>query len=209
MTKADKVRSATVQNRIVKTVVYCILTVYAFILLFPFYIILISALRPSMESYNVPFLYYIREFDVTGFVEIFTVDIYGISFVRSFFNTLLYVIPPTVVGLLVSAIAGFAFSKLRFPGKNVIFYGLLMTMMIPGTVTMIPTFMIFNGLNWIDTPLPLMIPGMFGGAGTIADPNRTAVQLNKYVKEAPYQDPEQSPFMSSIHFLKDDPDFEG
>ena len=135
MTKADKVRSATVQNRIVKTVVYCILTVYAFILLFPFYIILISALRPSMESYNVPFLYYIREFDVTGFVEIFTVDIYGISFVRSFFNTLLYVIPPTVVGLLVSAIAGFAFSKLRFPGKNVIFYGLLMTMMIPGTVT--------------------------------------------------------------------------
>ena len=102
MTKADKVRSATVQNRIVKTVVYCILTVYAFILLFPFYIILISALRPSMESYNVPFLYYIREFDVTGFVEIFTVDIYGISFVRSFFNTLLYVIPPTVVGLLVS-----------------------------------------------------------------------------------------------------------
>ena len=167
MTKADKVRSATVQNRIVKTVVYCILTVYALILLFPFYIILISALRPSMESYNVPFLYYIREFDVTGFVEIFTVDIYGISFVRSFFNTLLYVIPPTVVGLLVSAIAGFAFSKLRFPGKNVIFYGLLMTMMIPGTVTMIPTFMIFNGLNWIDTPLPLMIPGMFGGAGTI------------------------------------------
>ena len=51
--------------------------------------------------------------------------------------------------------------------------------------------------------------GCIGGAGTIADPVRTAAQLNKYVKDAPYQDPEQSPFMSSIHFLKDDPDFEG
>ena len=47
--------------------------------------------------------------------------------------------------------------------------------------------------------------GCIGGAGTIADPVRTAAQLNKYVKDAPYQDPEKSPFMSSIHFLKDDP----
>ena len=50
--------------------------------------------------------------------------------------------------------------------------------------------------------------GCIGGAGTIADPARTAVALNKYVKEAPFQDPEQSPFMTSIHVLKDDPDFE-
>ena len=50
--------------------------------------------------------------------------------------------------------------------------------------------------------------GCIGGAGTIADPTRTAVALNKYVKEAPFQDPEQSAFMTSIHVLKDDPDFE-
>ena len=50
--------------------------------------------------------------------------------------------------------------------------------------------------------------GCIGGAGTIADPARTAIQLNKYVKEAPFTDPEQSAFMTSIHVLKDDPDFE-
>ena len=50
--------------------------------------------------------------------------------------------------------------------------------------------------------------GCIGGAGTIADPTRTATALNKYVKEAPFQDPEQSAFMTSIHVLKDDPDFE-
>ena len=47
-----------------------------------------------------------------------------------------------------------------------------------------------------------------GGAGTIADPARTAIQLNKYMKEAPFTDPEQSAFMTNIHVLKDDPNFE-
>ena len=46
------------------------------------------------------------------------------------------------------------------------------------------------------------------GAVTIDDPARTAIQLNKYIKEAPFTDPEQSAFMSNIHVLKDDPDFE-
>ena len=50
--------------------------------------------------------------------------------------------------------------------------------------------------------------GCIGGAGTIADPARTAIQLNKYMKEAPFTDPEQSPYMSEIHVLKDDPNFE-
>ena len=50
--------------------------------------------------------------------------------------------------------------------------------------------------------------GCIGGAGTIADPARTAIQLNKYVKEAPFTDPEQSAFMTNIHVLKDDPNFE-
>lgn len=49
--------------------------------------------------------------------------------------------------------------------------------------------------------------GCIGGAGTIADPARTAIQLNKYVKEA-LRRPGAEPFMSEIHVLKDDPDFE-
>ena len=50
--------------------------------------------------------------------------------------------------------------------------------------------------------------GCIGGAGTIADPMRTAVQLNKYVAAAPFKDPEQSAFITNIHLLKDDPNFE-
>jgi len=150
-----------------KVVIYIVLVLYALILLFPFYLILISSVRPSAETYTLPFQYIVHEWDLTGYKEIFTMDFYGINFMKSLGNTLLYVIPPLIIGLIVSAIAGFAFSKLRFPGKNAIFTVLLITMMIPGTVTMIPTFMIFNMLNWVDTPLPLIIPGLFGSIGTI------------------------------------------
>ena len=64
------------------------------------------------------------------------------------------------------------------------------------------------GAVCMTTLVAAAVAGCIGGAGTIADPARTAVALNKYVKEAPFQDPEQSAFMTSIHVLKDDPDFE-
>ena len=56
--------------------------------------------------------------------------------------------------------------------------------------------------------VPVIVENKTGGAGTIADPAKTAVVLNKYVKDAPFTDPEQSPFITSIHMLKDDPNFE-
>ena len=67
-----------------------------------------------------------------------------------------------------------------------------------------------TNLSWVGALLvfALLLWCTAATPGTIADPARTAVQLNKYVKEAPFADPEQSPFMSEIHVLKDDPDFE-
>ena len=67
-----------------------------------------------------------------------------------------------------------------------------------------------TNLSWVGALLvfALLLWCTAATPGTIADPARTAIQLNKYVKEAPFADPEQSPFMSEIHVLKDDPDFE-
>ena len=67
-----------------------------------------------------------------------------------------------------------------------------------------------TNLSWVGALLvfALLLWCTAATPGTIADPARTAVQLNKYVKEAPFADPEASPLMSEIHVLKDDPDFE-
>jgi len=67
-----------------------------------------------------------------------------------------------VVGVLaVSALAGFAFGRLRFPGRNVLFIGLLATAMIPGIAYLIPQYIIFQEIGWVDTQLPLWAPRVF------------------------------------------------
>lgn len=79
-------------------------------------------------------------------------------------NTLIIVLFSTVGTLLSCSMAAYAFSRLRWPDRGLIFALLLATMMIPGQVTMIPVFLLFSKLHWVDTFLPLIIPSFFGNA---------------------------------------------
>ncbi|MBT2536004.1 carbohydrate ABC transporter permease [Arthrobacter sp. ISL-69] len=77
-------------------------------------------------------------------------------------NSLVVACSVTVIGSLTSALAAFAFAKLRMPFKNVLFLGLLSGLMIPFPTLMIPQFTIFASIGWVDTLLPLIVPGLFG-----------------------------------------------
>ena len=69
----------------------------------------------------------------------------------------------STLGMLMScSLAGYALARWRFPLRNVWFYGLLATMMVPGHVTLIPTYVMFRKLGWLNTPNPLIIPAFFG-----------------------------------------------
>nr|WP_306812776.1 carbohydrate ABC transporter permease [Paenibacillus soyae] len=81
---------------------------------------------------------------------------------NGFANSLIIVVTVLTIGLFVSAMSSYAFSKFDFPLKNALFMGLLGTMMIPYSVVMIPQYIGFSWLNWVDTLLPLIIPGLFG-----------------------------------------------
>ncbi len=70
----------------------------------------------------------------------------------------------TIGQIITTAMAAYAFSRMNFPGRSVLFMLLLATLMIPGHVTMIPTFLLFNALGWVNTHYPLFIPAWFGGA---------------------------------------------
>ncbi|WP_461173218.1 carbohydrate ABC transporter permease [Arthrobacter sp. Z1-9] len=77
-------------------------------------------------------------------------------------NSLIVACSVTIVGSLTSALAAFAFAKMRMPFKNVLFLGLLSGLMIPFPTLMIPQFTIFASIGWVDTLLPLIVPGLFG-----------------------------------------------
>lgn len=78
-------------------------------------------------------------------------------------NTTVVTVAATIGTIISASMVGFGFARLRFPGRGVLFGLLLATMMLPGIVTMIPTFIMFKSLDWLDTFLPLIVPSFFGG----------------------------------------------
>lgn len=83
---------------------------------------------------------------------------------KYFLNTMILVIPSVVGAVVTSSLAAYAFARLRAPGKNLVFMVLLSTMMLPGVVTLIPTYILFAKINWVGTFRPLVIPALAGSA---------------------------------------------
>ncbi|MGQ9632489.1 MAG: carbohydrate ABC transporter permease [bacterium] len=94
--------------------------------------------------------------------ENFLTALKWLNFRTTFTNTLI-ILSGTVIGsLFSSSIVGYSFAVLRWPGKNVFFVIMLSTMMIPAAVTLIPIFVVFNWLGWVNTFRPLIVPAWFG-----------------------------------------------
>jgi multiple sugar transport system permease protein len=82
-------------------------------------------------------------------------------------NTLILVVMGVVGTVLSCSLVGYGFSRLKFPGKDKMFTILLATMMLPGAVTLLPQFLIFRSLGWIDSLYPIWVPAFFGSAFNI------------------------------------------
>ena len=89
---------------------------------------------------------------------------YGLVFLK---NTLLVSVLSILGTLLSSSMVAYSFARLRWPGRDALFMVLLATMMLPEAVTMMPLFLIFRSLGWIDTLKPLWVPSFFGSAFNI------------------------------------------
>ncbi|MCB1103953.1 MAG: carbohydrate ABC transporter permease [Opitutaceae bacterium] len=81
---------------------------------------------------------------------------------RFLFNTIAITVPVMIATVLSSALVAYGFARFRFPGRDWLFSLCLGTMMLPGQVTMIPLYMLFAKLGWVDTYLPLIVPALFG-----------------------------------------------
>ena len=86
-----------------------------------------------------------------------------IGFYQKFLNTLVLTIIPTIGTVLTCALSAYPFARIRFPSRDRLFMLLLSTMMLPGAVTLIPSYMMFAKLGWIDTFYPFIIPAFLGG----------------------------------------------
>lgn len=85
-----------------------------------------------------------------------------IPFFTYFKNTVIITVFSTLGVIISCPLAAYSFAKLQWKGKNILFFTTLAVMMIPGQVTMIPLFLLFNKIGWVGTPLPLIVPSFFG-----------------------------------------------
>ena len=85
------------------------------------------------------------------------------NFGRQLVNTLIIVYANLVGQVFSAALVAFGFARLKFPGRDVLFFLMLSTMMLPGVATLIPIYVLYKNLGWIDTFLPLTVPAFFGG----------------------------------------------
>lgn len=152
-----------------KTIIYTGLILFSLFVLFPFAIMLISSFKHKEETIGSFTWWPEMGFTLQGYENAFEKVASSTSIVEGFFNTLWIIIPPTIIGLLVSTLAAYAFAKMRFRGKNVMFGLLIATMMVPGIATLVPSYIIWDYLGvTVNAPfVPLMIPGMFGAAACV------------------------------------------
>ena len=140
---------------------YLILVAGAFIMVFPFIWMIIASLMTAGEIQLRPPVWLPAEPQFQNYTELPQ----KIPIARLYFNSL-FTSALIVFGVLLSSsLAGFAFAKYRFPGREFLFYLILATMMIPFFVTLIPVFFIVRQLGWIDTYQGLVVPGLTSAYG--------------------------------------------
>lgn len=138
---------------------YTIISLGALLMLFPFVWMLSTSLKSYSEVFAWPPVWIPSSLQWRNYPEALTI----LPFARYFRNTATVVAFNVVGATLSSSLAGYAFARLRARGKNVVFILLLSTMMLPNQVTLIPHYVIYKVLGWIDTLKPLIVPAFLGG----------------------------------------------
>lgn len=141
-----------------RVMVFLILVFGACVMLIPFAWLVTTSLKPDDQIFLFPPVWIPREFKWSNYVEAWNYAPFG----RYLVNTLTITALAMIGSLLSSSIVAYGFARGQFPGKNVLFGMLLSTMMMPYFVTLIPVFIIFQRIGWVDTFLPLIVPAYFG-----------------------------------------------
>jgi len=126
----------------------------------PFLWMASTSLKDDPQTYHVPPIWIPNPMRFRNYPEALTFLPFG----HYFLNTMQIALPSVVGALISSTLVAYAFSRIRWPGRDAVFFVCLATMMIPFQVRMIPLFLTFRTLGWINTYLPLVVPTFFGDA---------------------------------------------
>lgn len=131
------------------------------IFIFPFFWAISSSFKTigEINTFPPPLLPAVPQFQ--NYAEVFAREPYGL-WVK---NSLIVVVLSTVGAILSSSLVAYSFARFRYRGRDALFVATLGTLMLPVQITLIPQFILFHDLGWVNTLLPLWVPAWFGGGG--------------------------------------------
>ncbi|MFP3897245.1 MAG: carbohydrate ABC transporter permease [Anaerolineales bacterium] len=159
MQPSENLASVSRQRKITHILLYTLIFFLLIVFGFPLYYMLIVSLMTQYEAFHWPPYLYPVSFQIWNYPEMFARVPLWLWLRNSVFIAFFQV---TGV-VLSSAIVGYGFARFRFPLRNVLFIITLGTMMFPSQITLIPQFVLFHRLGWINSFLPLIVPPFFGG----------------------------------------------
>ena len=154
----DKIeKNMQIRKRVVKAVTYLFLAIWALIVLFPFYWMLLTSIK-SYSSYSSEFIpkFYATSPTLQNYVDAFS----AVPLAKYFLNTFIFTVVTTAIMLIVITLAAFAFARLEFKGKNLAFVLFLSLMMIPNELVIITNFVTITNLNMRNTFAGLILPSI-------------------------------------------------
>ena len=143
-----------------KGVVHVLLLFLVFISVIPLVYMVSTSLKPNGTEYELP----IRWIPERLAWENYTAALTSVPTLTFLKNTIIVSVVSLIGELITSSLAAYAFARLRFPGRDFLFVVMLSTLMLPYFVVLIPLFILFKNLGWINTLLPLTVPAFFGGS---------------------------------------------
>jgi len=139
---------------------YIILSAIGILFFLPFVWMVSTSLKIDKQIFVYPPKWLPNPITLTHYKEAFT----SFPFITYFYNTLFYVVGCVIGAVLSCSLVAYSLGCIRWPGREVLFYFTVATLMIPYSITMIPLFMVFKKIGWIGTYKPLIIPAYFGNA---------------------------------------------
>lgn len=150
---------AIVLRRTKRIVLYAVVLSLSAIFIYPLLWTLGSSLKTPGEMFTYPPTLFPTWPQFANYVQILDT----VPFTQWFFNTVIVVVAATAGTVITASMVSYSFARFRYRGRDLLFLITLATMMLPGQVTLVPQFILFFKLGWIDTIKPLWVPHWFGG----------------------------------------------
>ncbi|NLE44231.1 MAG: carbohydrate ABC transporter permease [Chloroflexi bacterium] len=152
-------RSRTWRRHLLQSGTYLLILVLAVLFGGPFMWALFTSLKTTREIFIFPPTLFPKVFQWHNYIEIWR----QIPFALFYRNSIVVTVATLIGQMLSASLVAYGFSRFRFPGRDALFVVMLSTLMLPSQVTIIPQFILFRFLGWLDSYNPLIVPAYFGG----------------------------------------------